>query len=105
MGSYSQGQEGLYTGKEVGFTDLLYFDDMTEEDIKAGKAKGKILLLFKTAKIEDELANFAQTKGAAGAIIVSQPTDNVQSHYVPIAFAYVDYELGMDILLYIQTTK
>ncbi|KAL1223196.1 Subtilisin-like protease SBT3.16 [Cardamine amara subsp. amara] len=99
------GQEGLYTGKEVGFTDLIYFNDLTPKEMKAGKAKGKILLLFKTPRIEGELANFAQTIGAAGAIIVAQPSDSVNPHFVTIPFAYVDNELGMDIMLYIQTTK
>lgn len=105
MGCHSQGQEGLYTGKDLGFTDLIHFNDLTEEDIKAGKAKGKILLLFKTAKSEEDLAGLAQEKEAAGAIIVMNPTDEVGPHWVRIPFAYVDYELGMDILLYIRTTK
>ncbi|VVB09085.1 unnamed protein product [Arabis nemorensis] len=98
------GQEGLYTGKEVGFTDLLFFNDLTKEDFKAGKAKGKILFFFHTEKIQEDFVVYAESKGAAGVIIASQPMDSVEPSSADIACAYVDYELGMDILLYLQTT-
>lgn len=104
MESHSQGQEGLYTGKEVGFTDLLFFDDLRKEDFQAGRAKGKILFLFQTGKYQDDFAVFAESKGAVGVIIATQPMDTVEPSSADIATAYVDYELGMDILLYLQTT-
>ncbi|CAD5316430.1 unnamed protein product [Arabidopsis thaliana] len=101
----SQGQEGLYIGEEVGFTDLLFYDDVTREDMEAGKATGKILLFFQRANFEDDFAAYAKSKGAVGVIIATQPTDSIDASTVDIAIAYVDNELGMDILLYIQTTK
>jgi len=105
VGSHSQGQEGLYIGEEVGFTDLLFYDDVTREDMEAGKATGKILLFFQRANFEDDFAAYAKSKGAVGVIIATQPTDSIDASTVDIAIAYVDNELGMDILLYIQTTK
>ncbi|CAH8257151.1 unnamed protein product [Arabidopsis lyrata] len=99
------GQEGVYTGKEVGFTDLLYFEDLTKEDMQAGKANGKILFFFQTAKYQDDFVEYAQSNGAAGVILAMQPTDSIDPGSADIAYAYVDYEIGMDILLYIQTTK
>ncbi|VYS50158.1 unnamed protein product [Arabidopsis thaliana] len=99
------GQEGLYIGEEVGFTDLLFYDDVTREDMEAGKPTGKILLFFQRANFEDDFAAYAKSKGAVGVIIATQPTDSIDASTVDIAIAYVDNELGMDILLYIQTTK
>ncbi|XP_024006608.1 subtilisin-like protease SBT3.16 [Eutrema salsugineum] len=98
------GQESLYIGKEVGFADLLYFDDLKKEDFQAGIAKGKILFSFQTVKFADDFVTFVQSKGAVGVIIATQPTDTVEPCTASIACAYVDYELGMDILLYLQTT-
>ncbi|CAH2065670.1 unnamed protein product [Thlaspi arvense] len=98
------GQEGLYMGKEVGFTDLLYFDDLNKGDLQAGRAKGKIVFFFQTPKFQEDFAEFAQSNGAAGVIIAIQPSDAIEQSIADIACAFVDYELGMDILLYIQTT-
>lgn len=63
------------------------------------------MFYFETGKVKEDFAVFAQAKGAAGVIIATQPTDSIELGSVDMACAYVDYELGMDILLYIQTTK
>lgn len=105
MGWHSQGQEGLYIGEEVGFADLLYFDDLTKADFQAGKAKGKILFTFLTDRFTEEIAVFVKSKGVVGIIIATKPTDLIEPGTEDIASARVDYEIGMDILLYLQTTK
>uniref|UniRef100_M4CIW9 Uncharacterized protein n=1 Tax=Brassica campestris TaxID=3711 RepID=M4CIW9_BRACM len=99
------GQEGLYIGEEVGFTDLIYFDDLTKADFEAGKAKGKILFTFLTDRSTDQIAEFAKSKGVVGIIIATKPIDLIEPGTAGIASARVDYEIGMDILLYLQTTK
>ncbi|EOA34423.1 hypothetical protein CARUB_v10021953mg [Capsella rubella] len=99
------GQEGVYLGKEVGFTEILFHDDLTKEDFQAGRAKGKILFYFQPGKAQEDYAVFAESKGAVGVIIATHPSDNIEIGSTDIASAYVDFELGMDILLYIQTTK
>ena len=105
MGRIYQGQEGLYIGEEVGFTDLIYFDDLTKADFEAGKAKGKILFTFLTDRFTDQMAEFAKSKGVVGIIIATKPIDLIEPGTAGIASARVDYEIGMDILLYLQTTK
>ncbi|XP_010470495.1 PREDICTED: subtilisin-like protease SBT3.16 isoform X1 [Camelina sativa] len=99
------GQEGVYTGKEVGFSEILYFDDLTKEDFKAGIAKGKILFSFIRGTLAENFGVVMQKVGAVGLIIAIKPTDTVVTAKADIPVAYVDYELGMDILLYMQTTK
>ncbi|CAA7046651.1 unnamed protein product [Microthlaspi erraticum] len=98
------GQETLYNGMEVGFADLVYFDELTTEDFEAGKVKGKILFYFDTSNSDVDIADIAEKKGAVGVIMASQPTDTMGETPGLIPTAYVDYEVGMDILLYIQTT-
>ncbi|CAH8319524.1 unnamed protein product [Eruca vesicaria subsp. sativa] len=99
------GQEGIYIGEEVGFADLVFFDDLTKEDFEAGKAKGKILFSFITDKFTDEMAEFVKSKGVVGIIIATKPIDLIEPGVAGIATARVDFEVGMDILLYIQTSK
>ncbi|KAG2322068.1 hypothetical protein Bca52824_015281 [Brassica carinata] len=99
------GQEGLYIEEEVGFADLVYFDDLTKADFKAGKAHGKILFTFLTDRYTEEIALYAESKGVVGIIIATKPTDLIELGTLYIASARVDYEIGMDILLYLQTTK
>ncbi|KAF8101001.1 hypothetical protein N665_0212s0041 [Sinapis alba] len=98
------GQEAIYTGKEVGFADIVNWDDLTNDDILAGKAKGKIMLAFQT-KPED-IADYLKSNGVVGVIIASRPYDIIESGIsTDIPYVYVDFEVGMDIMLYFQTTK
>ncbi|KAJ0256121.1 Subtilisin-like protease 6 [Hirschfeldia incana] len=99
------GQEELYIGEEVGFADLVYFDDLTKADFQAGKAARKILFTFQTDRFTEEMAELAISKGVVGIIIATKPVDMIEPSTLGIASARVDYEIGMDILLYIQTTK
>ncbi|KAJ4907119.1 Subtilisin-like serine endopeptidase family protein [Raphanus sativus] len=103
------GQEALYTGKEVGFTDIIYMDDLTADDFKAGKAKGKILFSFETKPTNPadpaDIEDFTKSNGVVGLIIASQPYDSIQSGTMDVPYVYVDFEIGMDIMLYLQTTK
>lgn len=101
-GLISQGQEGLYTGKEVGFTDIIYMGDLTEEEFKAGKAKGKILFSFHYPK---DIEAFTKSIGVVGVIIATRPYDYIEPGTMDIPCAYVDFEIGMDVMLYLQTTK
>ncbi|CAH2065669.1 unnamed protein product [Thlaspi arvense] len=50
-------------------------------------------------KYDTEFAIFEHTEGAAGVIIATQPSDRVTPCMEGMACAYVDYELGMDIML------
>ncbi|CAH8377771.1 unnamed protein product [Eruca vesicaria subsp. sativa] len=99
------GRDVLYTRKEVGFTGIVYFGDLTDNEFQAGKAKGKILFAFRN-KLPDDIEAFAKANGIVGLIIATQPFDNyVKLGTTNTSRAYVDYEIGMDIMLYLQTNK
>ncbi|KAL0844271.1 hypothetical protein Bca101_017517 [Brassica carinata] len=101
------GQEALYTGKEVGFTDIIYMGDLTVDEFKAGKAMGKILFNFQTTAPADpaDIEAFTKSNGVVGVIIASKPYDIIEPGTMDIPCAYVDFEIGMDIMLYLRTTK
>ena len=104
MGYHSQGQESLYTGKEVGFADIVYLEDLTKDDFLAGKAKGKIVLAFQIQSSLD-IEEYAKSNGVVGVIIASKPYDHIAPGTTDIPYVYVDFEIGMDIMLYFKTTK
>ncbi|KAG2296606.1 hypothetical protein Bca52824_043275 [Brassica carinata] len=98
------GQESLYTGKEVGFADIVYLEDLTKNDFLAGKAKGKILFAFQIENSLD-IEEYAKSNGVVGVIIASNPYDHIAPGTTDIPYVYVDFEIGMDIMLYFKTAK
>ncbi|CAN6813968.1 unnamed protein product [Brassica oleracea] len=98
------GQESLYTGKEVGFADIVYLEDLTKDDFLASKAKGKIVFAFQIEKSLD-IEEYAKSNGVVGVIIASNPYDHIAPGTTDIPYVYVDFEIGMDIMLYFKTAK
>ncbi|XP_019059197.1 PREDICTED: subtilisin-like protease SBT3.17 [Tarenaya hassleriana] len=95
---------GVYTGKEVGFVDLVFGGELQGSDIRGGSVKGKVVLFFTaTERARERMRLLMMSTGAcAGIIMAESVVDPTPCRDMPCVG--VDYELGTDILYYIQTT-
>ncbi|XP_010551747.1 PREDICTED: subtilisin-like protease SBT3.17 [Tarenaya hassleriana] len=94
--------QGLYTGNQTGFVDLVYGGELPDADIKNGSVMGKIVLIFMASDVEKEKLKLIVQGGSAGVIMAQSIIDAVPCFMFPCVS--VDYELGTDILYYIQST-
>ncbi|KAK4421412.1 Subtilisin-like protease SBT3.5 [Sesamum alatum] len=109
-----QGQS-IYTGKEDGFTGLLYPAD-GGPDATAGVCEdltlspklvaGKVVLCFTTVSSPIVTQIAARSVRAAGGVgvIVSKPPNDITAQCRSFPCAEVDYEVGTQILFYIRST-
>lgn len=89
----------MYTGPEVGFTDVIFSDDHSS----VSTVKGKVVMYFQgdTAAPGPDIL---QRNGAVGVIYVRNPSSRFDC---PATFpcVYLDIFMGSDIFFHMETTR
>ncbi|KAL0727383.1 hypothetical protein Bca4012_023476 [Brassica carinata] len=90
--------ESMYTGPEIGFTELMFSTD--HENITI--AKGKVAMYFEAAG-KVPMPDIVQENGAIGVIYVTNMDDFLDC---PVNFPciYMDFDTASDIYFYMETT-
>lgn len=90
--------ESIYTGPEIGFTELLFSTDHKDITI----AKGKVAMYFE-ADGKVPMPDIVQENGAVGVIYVRNMNDLLEC---PVNFPciYMDFDTASDIYFYMETT-
>ncbi|KAI4338045.1 hypothetical protein L6164_016399 [Bauhinia variegata] len=111
----SMGQ-GMYTGKDTGFTTLVYpetpeiLDPRNCESLSANDTwvKGNVVLCFVFNSQEfatEDAAWSAREAGALGVIVAKNPSKSAEQCDYNFPCVLVSLETGMQILYYIRSTK
>ncbi|XP_031259152.1 subtilisin-like protease SBT3.5 isoform X2 [Pistacia vera] len=110
--------QAVFTGKESGFTGLVYPEAAGLDPNSAGvcqalslnatKVAGKVVICFTSVTSRVAIrsaASIVQEAGGVGLIVVKNPTDAFSPCTENFPCVEVDYEVGTQILFYIRSTK
>ncbi|CAH8368288.1 unnamed protein product [Eruca vesicaria subsp. sativa] len=91
--------QGMYTGPELGFTDVIFSDDHSS----VAKVKGKVVMYFEGSAAMPG-PDILQRNGAVGVIYVRRPSHRFEC---PANFPciYIDIDIGSKIHFYMETTS
>ncbi|KAL1205374.1 Subtilisin-like protease SBT3.1 [Cardamine amara subsp. amara] len=94
--------QSLYTGPEIGFTDLISTNDhgLGYEQI----AKGKVIMHFSLGT-PPVMPDIVHKNGGIGLITVRNPIDSRDECLENFPCIYLDLEAGSEIYFYMQTTS
>uniref|UniRef100_A0A2N9F816 Subtilisin-like protease fibronectin type-III domain-containing protein n=1 Tax=Fagus sylvatica TaxID=28930 RepID=A0A2N9F816_FAGSY len=111
--------QAIFTGKEIGFTGLVYPESSTDFDPKAAgicevlllnniSVSGKVVLCFTSMTRRTAMlvaSEIVQEAGGVGLIVAKNPNDALYSCDGDFPCIEVDYEIGTKILFYIRSTR
>ncbi|XP_030540183.1 subtilisin-like protease SBT3.5 isoform X2 [Rhodamnia argentea] len=110
--------EAIYTGKEIGFTSLLYPEGTTLDPTLAGVCErlspnatlmaGKVVLCFTYTSRRLAVTIAAEAVKASrgvGVIVAKNPSDGLAPCSDDFPCVEVDYEIGTRILLYFRSAR
>ncbi|XP_010434192.1 PREDICTED: subtilisin-like protease SBT3.1 [Camelina sativa] len=92
--------QSLYTGPEIGFTEVISTDDHSNLD---QVTKGKILLHFSAGNSGPLAPDVVQKNGGIGLIDMRSPSDDRLECPVNFPCIYVDLEVGSELFFDIHT--
>ncbi|KAI9169159.1 hypothetical protein LWI28_007909 [Acer negundo] len=108
--------QGIFTEKEIDFTDIIYAEETTLRVASEGESQnppldaslvaGKVVLIFPS--LYHRLPNatkFVKAAGAVGIIFVRTPDDTLLPCDNDFACIEVDFYVGTQILLYTRSTR
>ncbi|KAL4651225.1 hypothetical protein ACB092_01G143800 [Castanea dentata] len=110
--------QAIFTGKEIGFTDLVYLESTEFDPNAAGMCEdlslnnisvsGKVVLCFTSIARQIALVQASavvKEAGGVGVIVAKKPNDAFSSCDADFPCIEVDYEIGTRILFYIRSTR
>lgn len=111
--------QAIFTGKEIGFTSLVYPESSTDFDPNAAgiceglllnniSVSGKVVLCFTSMTRQAAVvlaSEIVQEAGGVGLIVAKNPNDALYSCDGDFPCIEVDYEIGTKILFYIRSTR
>uniref|UniRef100_A0A5B7BM04 Putative subtilisin-like protease SBT3.5 n=1 Tax=Davidia involucrata TaxID=16924 RepID=A0A5B7BM04_DAVIN len=110
--------QAVYTGKEIGFTGLLYPEAQGLDPTSAGVCEalsldrilvaGKVVLCFTSVSRRNAISSASsavRAVGGVGVIIAKNPSDALFPCRNDFPCIEVDYEVGTQILYYIRSTR
>ncbi|GMY30666.1 subtilisin-like protease SBT3.6 [Fagus crenata] len=111
--------QAIFTGKEIGFTSLVYPESSTDFDPNAAgiceglllnniSVSGKVVLCFTSMTRQAAVvlaSEIVKEAGGVGLIVAKNPNDALYSCDGDFPCIEVDYEIGTKILFYIRSTR